>query len=44
MLHGEAFLIAIVFAMLFFAWPRQRPARRKIEPARKPSQRRGDKP
>jgi hypothetical protein len=37
--HGETFLIAILFAMVFFAWPRHRPAQRKIEPARKPQPR-----
>jgi hypothetical protein len=43
MQHGEAFLIALVFAMVFFAWPRHRPAPRKIEPERKPPQRPVDK-
>jgi hypothetical protein len=43
MQHGEAFLIAIVFAMVFFAWPRHRPAHRKIEPERKTSRRPVDK-
>jgi hypothetical protein len=44
MQHGTAFLIALVFAMVFFAWPRHRPAPRKIAPERKPSQRPGNKP
>ena len=36
MQHGETFLIAILLAMAFFAWPRHRSAQRKAEPARKP--------
>jgi hypothetical protein len=35
MQHGETFLIAILLVMVFFAWPRHRPAQRKIEPDRK---------
>jgi hypothetical protein len=33
--HGEMFLVAILLVMVFFAWPRSRPAQRKIEPQRK---------
>lgn len=37
--HGETFLVAILLVMIFFAWPRSRPAQRKIQPQRKPDPR-----
>jgi hypothetical protein len=44
MQHGVPFLIAIVLVMVFFAWPRHRPAQRRAEPDRKPRQPEGRKP
>jgi hypothetical protein len=44
MQHGEMFLIAILLAMVFFAWPRHRPAQRKVEPERKARERNQRKP
>jgi hypothetical protein len=37
--HSETFLLAIFLVMVFFAWPRSRPAQRKIQPPRKQPER-----